>query len=326
MPFVSKFTRNPFAIIIMAMILYVGLVLYIDIGRVSKTTLKIDYWTVPLILTPMTVHILLLAFRFHRLLQALNINIPIRKSILIYFIGLSFAVTPVSAGQVVRSQIIKKEFNYVFSKTSPVLLFEKWSELAAVLVILLVFVFVNFMLESILIIIMGTGIALLFFGIMRKQGLLFFFFKKIIAKFQRLKKFEASIENSQESLNILSSKRVVVLEGFIITLSAQILQAVSVFLAFQALGIKIDFIASTQIFFTALIAGILSFVPGGLGVTEGGMIALLTKYYYNYDLALLAAAVIFIRLITFWYATLLGIITGLIKYRGFLVAKEQHDI
>jgi uncharacterized protein (TIRG00374 family) len=92
------------------------------------------------------------------------------------------------------------------------------------------------------------------------------------------------------------------------------------------LGIKIDFIASTQIFYTALIAGIFSFVPGGLAVTEGGMIALLSKYFYNYDLALLAAAVIFVRLITFWYATLLGGITGLIKYRRIIVAKQHNGI
>jgi uncharacterized protein (TIRG00374 family) len=182
------------------------------------------------------------------------------------------------------------------------------------------------MIESIFVIALGAAMAMLFFGLMRKRGVSFFFLSKITAKFQRLRKFEESIENSQESLKILSSKRVVIFEGFIVTIPSLLLQAVSVFLAFQALGIKIDFIASTQIFYTALIAGIFSFVPGGLGVTEGGMIALLSKYYYNYDLALLAAAVIFVRLITFWYATLLGGITGLIKYRSFMVAKQQSDI
>ena len=271
------------------MILYVGIALLIDIGKVSKIALRINYWTVPLILTPMTLDIFLLAFRFHRLLQALNVKIPLTKGILIYLLGLSFAITPLSSGQLVRSQIIKKEFDYAFSKTSPVFLFEKWSEFSAVLVILFAFIFVNFMIESIFVIVLGSAMAMLFFGLMRKQGVFFFFLSKITSKFQRLKKFEESIENSQESLKILSSKRVVLIEGFIITIPSLILQAVSVFLAFQAMGIKIDFIASTQIFYTALIAGIFSFVPGGLGVTEGGMIALLTKYYYNYDLALLAA-------------------------------------
>jgi glycosyltransferase 2 family protein len=310
----------------MAMVLYVGIALLIDIEEVSKTTIKIDYLTVPIILTPMTMAIFLLAFRFHRLLQALNVKIPLAKSILIYLLGLSFAVTPLSAGQLVRSQIIKKEFDYAFSKTSPIFLFEKWSEFSSLLVILFAFIFVNFMIESIFVIVLGAAMAMLFFGLMRKRGVAFFFLGKITAKFQRLRKFEESIENSQESLKILSSMRVIIFEGFIVTIPSLLLQAGSVFLAFQALGIKIDFIASTQIFYTALIAGIFSFVPGGLGVTEGGMIALLSKYYYNYDLGLLAAAVIFVRLITFWYGTLLGGITGLIKYRSYMVSKQQNDI
>ena len=38
----------------MAMVLYVGIALSIDIEKVSKIALKIDYWTVLTILTPMT--------------------------------------------------------------------------------------------------------------------------------------------------------------------------------------------------------------------------------------------------------------------------------
>ncbi|MGI8834644.1 MAG: hypothetical protein ACR2IS_18675, partial [Nitrososphaeraceae archaeon] len=82
MPLVSTVTRNPLALIILAMVLYVGIALLIDIEKVSRIALKIDYWTVPLILTPMTLDIFLLAFRFHRLLQALNVKIPLAKSIL----------------------------------------------------------------------------------------------------------------------------------------------------------------------------------------------------------------------------------------------------
>ena len=170
--FVSVLARYPFTIITLALFLYVGLALYLDIGKVSKTTFRINYWTVPLILAPITIDILLLAFRFHRLLRVLDFNIPMKKSILIYFIGLSFAITPISAGQILRSQIIKKEFDYAFSKTSPILLFEKWSELAAVLVILVALAIVNLMLESIFIIIAGTALVLVFFRNNEKSGII----------------------------------------------------------------------------------------------------------------------------------------------------------
>ena len=312
--------------IIIAMIMYVGLALYFDIGKASRVALKIDFWTLPLILAPMTGAILLLAFRFHRLLLALNISIRVGKSILIYLTGLTFALTPISSGQALRSQIIKKELNHAFSTTSPILLFEKWCELASALIILVIFNFVNFIPQSVPIIIIGVVLAVLFFGFMRKQGLLSFFFKKITSRFQRLKKFEQSIENSQDSLKNLSSRKVVMLESFIITIPAQFLQAASVFLAFQIMGLNIDFISSTQIFYTSLIAGIISFIPGGLGITEAGMIALLTNYYPRYDPSLLAASVIFVRLITFWYPTFLGGITGLTKYRGFFLARKEKNI
>ena len=55
------------------------------------------------------------------------------------------------------------------------------------------------------------------------------------------------------------------------------------------------------------------------------MLALLAKYYYNYELALLVGAVIFVRLFAFWYATLFGVITGLITCRGFLTAKGKLE-
>jgi hypothetical protein len=70
------------------------------------------------------------------------------------------------------------------------------------------------MLESIFIIIAGTALVLVFFAIMRNRILLFLFFKKTTTRFRRLRKFEASIENSQESLKKLASRRVVLLEFF----------------------------------------------------------------------------------------------------------------
>ncbi len=317
MTFVSKSARNPLVIVIAIMIVYVGFALYVDIGKLSKSVLNINYATVPLILVPMTLHIFLLGVRFHRFLRVLNINISIKQSILIYTAGLSLMVTPASFGQVIKSQIIKKQFGYSISKTSPIVLIEKWNELTSVIIILVIFTIITFIIESAVIITLGSVIALVLFCAMKNQHL-FIFLRKIIIRFQRLKVFEERIENSRDTLKILSC-RSAVLDGAILTIPAAILQALSVFFAFQALGINVGFVLSTQIFYIALISGILSFVPGGFGVTEGSMLALLIKYYNN-DLALLAASVIFVRLVTLWYPTFLGIITSqfILKYRGIL--------
>jgi glycosyltransferase 2 family protein len=319
MAFLLKFMKNPFILIIAIMVLYIAFALYIDVGNLSKTAVRIDYVYIPLILIPMTLTILLLGYRFHRLLCALNINnIPLKKSISIYLTGLALAVTPVSSGQVIKSHIIKKQFGFAISKTSPIVLIEKWNELNAALLILVIFALTRSTLESSLIIIIGVGLALFIFGTMR-NNLLFNIFRKIILRFPRLKVLEESIENSRDALKHLSSKKAVV-EGFIFTVPAFILQAVSVYFVFHALGVKIAFVTSTQIFYIALISGILSFIPGGFGVTEGSMLAMLVKYY-DHDVGLLAAAIIYVRLVTLWYPTLLGIINS-----QFIIRYKQRNI
>ena len=317
MPFISRLGRSPLTLIIAVMVLYVGFALYSDIGKLSRSVLKINYWTVPLVLTPITIEILLLSFRFKRLLRALGINMSVKKSILLYITGLSLTATPGGSGQIIKSQIIKKKFGYEISKTSPIVLIEKWSELVSVLIILVALAFLNPIWESNLIIIIGIVVASLLIGIMRNDKF-FAVFKKIILRFPRLKIFEESIENSQEALKILTSKKMM-LEGFIITIPAKILETICVYFSFQVLGVKLGFIISTEIFFTASISGTISFVPGGFGVIEGSMVGLLIKYYNN-DLALLVSPVLFVRLITLWYPTFLGLVTGqlILKYRRFL--------
>jgi hypothetical protein len=199
MKFISKSVRNPLVVVIAVMILYVGFALYADIGKLSKSVLNINY---------VTLHIFLLGIRFHRFLRVLNINISIKQSILIYIAGLSLMVTPVGFGQVIKSQIIKKQFGYSISKTSPIILIEKWNELTSVILILVIFTIIKPTLESTIIITIGSVIALLLFGAIRNQHL-FVFFKKIIVRFPRLKIFEESIENSRDTLKILSCRRAV---------------------------------------------------------------------------------------------------------------------
>ncbi len=315
--YLLKFTKNPFILVTAIMVIYVAIALYIDVGKLTITSVRIDYLTMSSILIPMTLTILVLGYRFHRFLRALNINTPLKKSILIYVTGLAFAVTPVGSGQVIRSQIIKKQFGFAVSKTSPIVLIEKWNELNAALLILVGFALVESMLESSIIVIVGVGLALFIFGMMRNR-LLFSLFSKITLRFPRLKVLEESVVVSRDALKLLTSRRVV-LEAFIFTVPAMILQAVSVFFVFHAFGVKITFITSTQIFYVALISGVLSFIPGGLVVTEASMLGLLIKYY-DHDVRLLATSIIIIRFVTVWYPTLLGILTS-----QFILRYKRHS-
>jgi len=309
----SKLRKNFFIIIIIVMTLYVILLSYSDIAKFSKSILEIDYKIIPILLSLMSIVLLLLALRFYRLVRALDIKISFRKSVLIYFAGLSFGVTPGGVGAIIKSYIIKAEYGVPTSKTAAIIFVEKWSELNAVLVILMGTMLIESITEAQIITVAGAAFSLLFLGIVRNKRI-FFLFKRILTPL-KLSKYNEVIENSQNAFKILTGVKITC-EGLVITTIAKVIEVFSVYLALKALNLQIDFIFSTQTYLTSVLSGVLSFMPGGFIVTEGSMLGLLVKYGTDFTLA--TTAVIFARSITIWFATILGLITTrfVIKYRS----------
>lgn len=287
---------------IFSVALYVFLMLYSDVSKFSKSFGSINYWVIPPILGIMTLNLFLLSIRFARLVKTLQIKIMFKKSILIYFSSLSLLATPFGSGQLIKSEFIRRETGEPISKTAPIFFVEKWTELVSVIVILSIFVSIKNLYESQIIIIIGTILSLIFWGIMKNESI-FSLFKRIVRRGKFLKKFEDNIEVSKETFRTILSRRAT-FEGLVLVMSSKMLEACTVFLALRAIGINLDFSISTQVYFVSVVSGILVFIPGGLIITEGSMIGLLSRYYYG--LSTIVSAVIFIRLITIWYSTMLG--------------------
>ncbi len=66
----------------------------------------------------------------------------------------------------------------------------------------------------------------------------------------------------------------------------------------------LDWASATSIYSIAIIIGVLSFLPGGLGGTEAVMAALLNKY--GFPLADAVLLTLICRLLTLWFAVLIG--------------------
>ncbi len=90
------------------------------------------------------------------------------------------------------------------------------------------------------------------------------------------------------------------------SLIAKIVQLFAVYFIFLSLNLDLGILLSGQIYFTSLILGALSFLPSGIIITESTMIAMLN--HNGVQISLAASLVIFIRLLTTWLATFIGII------------------
>ena len=133
---------------------------------------------------------------------------------------------------------------------------------------------------------------------------IFVLFKKVFSKIKKIKKLINSFDESKDSFSKLFKFKIIS-ESLIWSIIAKIFQFIAVYLIFLSLDIDLGLILSGQIYYTSLVLGSLTFIPAGLIITESSMLALLLNV--GVDLSTASLVVVFIRLITTWLGTLVGL-------------------
>jgi len=90
-------------------------------------------------------------------------------------------------------------------------------------------------------------------------------------------------------------------------------------------GASVDLQAATFIYASMTVAGALSFLPGGLGVTEAGMLAMLVELATGCGRAVAAAATFVTRLCTLWFAVVIGIAALLIFAKRTMITVDLPE-
>jgi uncharacterized protein (TIRG00374 family) len=90
-------------------------------------------------------------------------------------------------------------------------------------------------------------------------------------------------------------------------------------------GASVAMRAAFFIYATMTVAGALSFLPGGLGVTELGMLELLGKLGTGTGRSVAAAATFITRACTLWFAVIVGLVALLIFSRRMKITLQLPD-
>lgn len=95
-------------------------------------------------------------------------------------------------------------------------------------------------------------------------------------------------------------------------------EACAFYLLLQAMHSPLSLVTAASVYAFAMLAGALSFMPGGIGGSEAMMVLLLTVCQVPVPTAVSATLVI--RVATLWFAVLLGIIALSIRFRAPVAA------
>ena len=299
-----SFFNKAIIVLAVSILFYISMIIISDYNIVAEKISSFEFQYLPIILSLVALHLVILAVKFQRLLQKLKINLSFKESLKIFTAGYSLSVTPLGIGSLIKSQILKTKYGNSVSSTMPVVLIERWTELIAILVIVTILLFWFDTLEARIILAIGYVFIFLIF-MFTSNSRFFSSTKKIFMKIKYLSKLSKSIDESQSSFKILIKKNNF-LEAISYSLVAKFVQLVMVYLIFVAVGIDFNIFQSGQIYYTSLLIGLFSFIPSGVIVTETSMISILMNNNINFSLA--TFAVIIIRFLGLWLHTIIGTI------------------
>ena len=302
----SKIEKKILVTIVLIVLFYVLFAIYSDLEKTSFNFLKIDAVNLMLIFS-----LMILAMFVRSLIQKLFLdNIGIQLSFLenfkIFISGLSMIITPLGAGQLIKSHFIKQKFGYDISKSAPIVFAERFHDLLAISIIISISLFFYYSVASLSIIIITFSFLIIFFLMLRTRKI-WNVLNWLQTKFSFVRKnlnLSSNFENS--FLQIFSLNLVV--KANLMTLGATIIEGIVVYIGFSMFEIDFNYFQSIQIYYTSVLVEALSLIQGGVGITEGSFVNLLLTH--GIELSLATSLVIFVRLSVIWFSTISGFIVS----------------
>ena len=285
------------------MAFYVIFTISSDISKISEYFLQIKVELLVIILILELVSLLIRSYRQKIFLNHLGLKLSFVSNFKIYLGSMSLIFTPGGSGTIIKSHFLKENFGSSYSKFMPIALIERYHDLLAVNTILFLSLIFYYNLASAFIVGVSSTLLIVIFLIIKNKTLLV----KTQKKLTNVKFLNKFIPNSEfnESLELLSKSKIFSL-AWLIGLSSWIIDAIAVYFAFLAFNLDFEFLHAFQIYFTSLSYGAISLLPGGIGLTESSFLGLLTSN--GLDFSISSSLILFVRLTTIWFATILGFI------------------
>lgn len=253
--------------------------------------------------------------RWQMYLSAMEHPVPWAASFRIYLAGFALTTTPGKAGEALRG-VLLKPWGVPYAKSFAAFFSERLSDLLAVVLLALV--------GSLLypqarpMIVVGVLLMLMAYGLLSQRVLIERLAIRLPQQGGRL------VGLARHLLHVLLEAQrchrpSLLMGASLLSLIAWGAEAVAFYWILKWMGADIPIAFAVFVYALSMLAGALSFMPGGLGGAEAVMVALLVwKGMPNADAV---AATLLIRLATLWFAVGIG---GCILLRFGITRPEAH--
>ncbi len=297
----------------LAVVVYSGVSFFADIDKLWKTLAtfeaKIFLWAC--LLTCGNYFFRFLKWHFY--LTHLDISVAWPRSLGVFLSGLVMSVTPGKIGEVLKAYLLKCSDGVPMTKTTSVVVAERVTDLIGVLFLALVGV-ASF--TSARVVVAVGGAAVLVSLVVVSSERLCLGMLSLIARLPRMGSVSEKMKGFYRNMKSLV-KPWPLFVGCLLSVFGWSLEALAFFFLLRGFpGLQAELFTAFMVYSVSTAAGALSFLPGGLGVTEGGMIALILETVKGATRTIAVAATILIRLATLWFGVAVGLLMmGWMRWR-----------
>lgn len=227
-------------------------------------------------------------WRWQVYLARLEIEVPAWRSFWIFLAGQTMVLSPGKVGEVLKSALLKRSFGVPVRRSAPIVLVERITDgLGVVLVTVLAGAFAASSWPVVAITLVGCVLLV------------------VAVRTPILDRFAVLAEARVAAKQLLGPRLLVLMT--LVSALGWVCLCLSVYVCVRGLSLDVSFADSTVAFSVSALAGALTFLPGGLGVTDAGLTGLL-RVLADVPPAGAAAATVLARLSTLWFAVLLGLV------------------
>ncbi len=292
-----------------------------DIGQVGRSFSGFVWGTLPAILgfTALNYALRWLKWDYYLRRMGMGQGVSRADSVLLFTSGMVMAVTPGKVGEVLKSYLLKRINGTPVSASAPIVLAERITDGLAMLLLMGFGLTLYAPARPLFYLLLAATVAGLL--VVQSRALV----DRLIALAGRLPlgaRVAPKLATAYASMRELLSWRILLMST-LISLLSWFGECVAMYYVLRGLGVAGSFLLlqqSTFVFAASTLFGLVSFLPGGLGVSEGSSTLMLERLI-PLDAGAATTATIIIRFCTLWFGVTLGALALAIFSRRYADAE-----
>ena len=289
-----------------------GLSVYADVNRLGDRLADFGWWAFAAALGLALLNYAIRMTRWSLYLARCRVTVPLGVQILTFLAGFALSITPGKLGELIKCYLLRESHGVPVVDTAPIVIAERVTDLLALLIICVAGVGLYGLASSMVVVaalVLAAGLIILAWPALAHAVI------ALLCRPKPLRRFADRLRSLYDGLAALLRPRPLSWATGLGVI-AWLAECVGFSLIVNAFpGADVPFALAMIIYAATTIAGALSFLPGGLVVTEASMTLLLVQSSRGVDETAAIAATILIRLATLWFAVAIGLIALAILHR-----------